>query len=242
MKFNPSFKNISQEEMRSFSSFSAIVLITNLIQFVAFRADYWLISIFYDHSAVGIYSQASKFAQLLWIIPGVLAGLIIPALKNEDQKLSDAKFISLCRLSFYIHIILTMLLILVSFIIYMFFLPGIYYDGFFSLILMTPGYLFFTTTTLIAAYFSANRFLKINLLGSVLCCVLIVLLDMLLIPTLSYKGAAIANLVAYSITTIYFIYRAMSIIKVSAKEFFAVKRSDFDIFSGKVLITTKQDS
>jgi O-antigen/teichoic acid export membrane protein len=217
-------------------------LITNLIQFVAFRADYWLISIFYDHSTLGIYSQASKFAQLLWIIPGVLAGLIIPALKNENQKLSNSKFISLCRLSFYIHIFLTMLLIVVSFIIYIFFLPGIYYDGFLSLIIMTPGYLFFTTTTLIAAYFSANRLLKINLIGSVLCCVIIVLLDLLLIPLLSYKGAAIANLFAYSITTIYFIYRSMSVINVSAKDFFAIKRSDFNIFSEKVLITTNQDS
>jgi O-antigen/teichoic acid export membrane protein len=107
IKFNPAFKNISQEEMRSFSSFSFIVLITNIIQFIAFRADYWLISIYYDHVSVGVYAQASKFAQLLWIIPGVLAGLIVPALKNEDQKLSESKFISLCRVSFYIHIALT---------------------------------------------------------------------------------------------------------------------------------------
>ncbi len=242
IKFNPSFKNISQEEMKSFSSFSSIVLITNLVQFVAFRADYWLISIFYDHSTVGIYSQASKFAQLLWIIPGVLAGLIIPALKNVDQKLSDAKFISVCRLSFYIHIILSVLLIIGSFIIYMFFLPGIYYDGFLSLVIMTPGYLIFTTTTLLAAYFAANRLLKINLFGSVLCCVLMILLDLILIPTLSYKGAAIANLIAYSVTTIYFLYRSISVIKISPHEFFTIKRSDFDIFSGKVIITTNQDS
>ena len=242
IKFNPSYKNISPEEMRSFSSFSAIVLITNLIQFVAFRADYWLISIFYDHTAVGIYSQASKFAQLLWIIPGVLAGLIVPALKNERQKLSDEKFISLCRLSFFTHILLGILMIIASFIIYMFFLPGVYYDGFFSLLMMTPGYLIFISTTLLAAYFSAHRLLKINLIGSILCCVTMVLLDLLLIPSMSYKGAAIANLIAYSITTVYFIYRSATIIKISPKDLFAIKKTDFDIFSGKVLITTNQDA
>ena len=135
IKFNPAFKNISQEEMRSFSSFSFIVLITNLIQFVAFRADYWLISIYYDHTSVGVYAQASKFAQLLWIIPGILAGLIIPALKNENEKLSDSKFVSLCRLSFYIHIILSILLIALSALLFInFFFRSIYFDGFFSLI------------------------------------------------------------------------------------------------------------
>ena len=237
IKFNPVFKNISQEEMRSFSSFSFIVLITNLIQFVAFRADYWLISIYYDHTSVGVFAQASKFAQLLWVIPGVLAGLLIPALKNKDQKLSDSKFISLCRVSFYIHVALTVLLIIAALIIYKFFLPSIYFDGFLSLLIMIPGYLIFTVTTILAAYFSANRLLKINLWGSVLCCVLMISLDLLLIPTLSYNGAAIANLIAYSITTAYFIFSSMSVTDVSFKDFFTIKKSDFDLFSGKILIT-----
>ena len=239
IKFNPAFKNISQEEMRSFSSFSVIVMITNIIQFIAFRADYWLISIYYDHASVGVYAQASKFAQVLWIIPGVLAGLIIPALKNEDQKLTDSKFISLCRVLFYVHIVLMLLLIAAALIIYSFFLPSIYFDGFLALLIMTPGYLIFTITTILAAYFSANRMLKINLVGSVLCCILMILLDLVLIPSLSYKGAAIANLIAYSITTVYFIFSSMPVIKLSFKDFFTIRKSDFDLFSGKVLISDK---
>jgi O-antigen/teichoic acid export membrane protein len=242
IKFNPAFKNISQEEMRSFSSFSFIVLITNLIQFVAFRADYWLISIYYDHTSVGVYAQASKFAQLLWIIPGVLAGLLIPALKNKDQKLPDFKFISICRVSLYIHVALTILLIIAALIIYQFFLPSVYFDGFLSLLIMVPGYLFFTITTILAAYFSANRLLKINLVGSIVCCVLMILLDLLLIPSMSYKGAAIANLIAYSITTAYFIFSSMSVTNMSFKDFFAIKKSDFDLFSGKILITDNPDT
>jgi O-antigen/teichoic acid export membrane protein len=241
VKFNPAFKNITQEEMRSFSSFSFIVLITSIIQFVAFRADYWLISIYYDHVSVGVYAQASKFAQLLWIIPGVLAGLIIPALKNEDQKITDSKFISLCRVSFYFHIALTLLLIIAALIIYKLFLPSTYFDGFLSLLIMTPGYLIFTITTLLAAYFSANRLLKINLVGSVLCCILMIVLDLLLIPSLSYKGAAIANLISYSITTAYFIFSSMSVTNSSFNDFFALKKSDFDLFSGKILITDNPD-
>jgi O-antigen/teichoic acid export membrane protein len=241
IKFNPAFKKISQEEMRSFSSFSFIVLITNIIQFIAFRADYWLISIYYDHVSVGVYAQASKFAQLLWIIPGVLAGLLVPALKNERHKLSDSKFISLCRVLFYVHIALMLLLIVAALVIYSLFLPSIYFDGFLSLLIMIPGYLIFTITTILAAYFSANRMLKINLAGSVLCCVLMILLDLILIPLLSYKGAAIANLITYSITTAYFIFRSIPVTTSSFKDFFTIKKSDFDLFSGEILITDNPD-
>jgi O-antigen/teichoic acid export membrane protein len=237
IKFNPAFKNISQEEMRSFSSFSFIVLITNLIQFVAFRADYWLISIYYDHTSLGVFAQASKFVQLLWIIPGILAGMIMPALKKENEKLTTEGLISICRLMVFTHLMLGFLLIALSAFIYKFFLPDVYYKGFFSLLIMLPGYLVYTVNILLAAYFSANRLLWVNLYGSIICCVLMLLFDFLLIPRLNYIGAGIANLLAYSITMIFIIYQAKKFIKVAFKDFFIIKRSDFNIFSNKILNT-----
>ena len=242
IKFKPAIKSISEEEYKSFSSFSFIVLITNIIQFVAFRADYWIITLYYDHDVVGIYAQASKFAQLLWIIPGILAGLITPALKNEQQKLTESDLLSVTRLSFYMHLLIALLLIIVAFVIYSFFLPAEYFNGFYSLLIMLPGYLLFIITTLLAAYYSANRLLKVNLYGSVICCILIILLDLLLIPALSYRGAAIANLLAYSATTIYFIYRSMSLMKITFKDLFAIRGNDLSLFSSKVLKSDTQQT
>jgi O-antigen/teichoic acid export membrane protein len=235
IKFNPAFKNISQEEMRSFSSFSFVVLITNLIQFVAFRADYWLISIYYDHTSLGVFAQASKFAQLLWVIPSILTGLITPALKNENEKLTNEGLVSICRLMVFTHLILGFLLIVLSIFIYKFFLPNDYYKGFSTLLIMLPGYLVYVVNIILAAYFSANRLLRVNLYGSVMCCVLMLIFDLLLIPRLNYKGAAIANLLAYSITIIFIIFQAKKFIKVSFKDFFIIKRSDLNIFSNKIL-------
>jgi O-antigen/teichoic acid export membrane protein len=240
LKFKPSVKRISQEEYKSFSSFSFIVLITNIIQFIAYRADYWFISSYYDHDVVGIYAQVSKFAQLLWIIPGILAGLITPALKNKNQKLTDIELISVTRVLFYLNVILALLLVLASFLIYQFFLPAIYFNGFFSLLIMLPGYLLFTITIILAAYFSAHRLLKVNLIGSVICCGLMLLFDFLLIPTMSYKGAAIANLIAYSIATSYVIAQSMKFIKLSLKDFFILSKSDFSLFSSRILKTDNQ--
>ena len=237
IKFNPAFKNISQEEMRSFSSFSFVVLITNLIQFVAFRADYWLISIYYDHTSLGVFAQASKFVQLLWVIPSIFTGLITPALKKENEKLTTEGLVSICRIMVFTHLILGFLLISLSAIIYKFFLPDVYYKGFFSLLIMLPGYLVYIVNIILAAYFSANRLLWVNLYGSILCCVLMLLFDFLLIPRLNYIGAGIANLLTYSITIIFIIFQAKKFIKVAFKDFFIIKRSDFNIFSNKIMNT-----
>jgi len=99
---------------------------------------------------------------------------------------------------------------------------------------MIPGYLFYTITIILAGYFSANRLLKVNLLGSILCCVSILLFDILLIPFLSYIGAAIANLIAYSITTIYVITRSKEKFSISFKDLFNFKKSDFKLFSDRI--------
>lgn len=234
VKFNPTYKNISQEEMKSFSSFSSIVLISNIIQFIAFRADYWLINIYYNSHEVGVYAQASKFAQLLWIIPGILAGLVPPALKDQNQRLTSAELVSICKITLFAHTVLAFLLIAVAFSIYNFFLPLDYYKGFLPLLIMIPGYLFYTITIILAGYFSANRLLKVNLLGSILCCVSILLFDILLIPVLSYIGAAIANLIAYSITTIYVIARSKEKFSISFKDLFNIRKSDFKLFSDRI--------
>lgn len=241
IKYKPAIRKISEEEYKSFSAFSAIVMITNVIQFIAYRADYWIITLYYDHNVVGIYAQAAKFAQLLWIIPAILAGLITPALKNERERLTEPDLISVCRVTFFSHLVLTLLLITVALVIYTFFLPVDYYDGFFALLIMLPGYLFFIYSIIFAAYFSANRLLKINLFGSVLCCFLIVLLDIILIPAIGYKGAAVANLVGYSMSAGYLIVQSKKAINVLWKDFFILKKSDFKIFVQKMFETKNQN-
>ena len=95
----------------------------------------------------------------------------------------------------------------------------------------TRSLLFFTITIIMAAYFSANRLLKINLIGSTLCCILILSIDFLLIPLIGYKGAAIANLISYSIATSYVIIQSTHYIKVSYKNFVILKKSDFNLIS-----------
>ena len=230
-KFTPLLKKVNRDVVKSFTNFSFIVLITNIIQFVAYRVDFWLIDYFHGRGDVGIYAQATKFSQLLWIIPVVLAGLVVPALKNKINKLSVTELISACRLLFFTHIILGVGLLGAAWILYKFFLPDIYFTGFRSLVIMLPGYLFFIITTILAAYFSANGLLKINLLGSSLCLVLILTLDLILIPKFSFTGAAIANLFTYVLTSIYFIMGMTKQTGVAFKDFFMISKSDLKIFS-----------
>lgn len=228
VKWKPSPGSVNRSDVRSFIDFSLIVFITNLIQFVAFRADFWFISYFHGKEETGIYAQAAKFSQMLWIIPGVLAGLIVPALKKEKDKMSNADVVSVCRILFFSHGLLALLLIAGAFILYRYFLPAGYFSGLPALLLMIPGYIFFTITIILAAFFSANRLLRINLIGSCICCFLMLLADILLIPQLSYNGAALANLISYSLTTAYFIISVLKYTGTGGADFFVFRKADWN--------------
>jgi len=234
-KFHPAFSSFGKKEFKSFIDFSFIVFITNLLQFIAYRADFWFIDYFQSKADVGIYAQAAKFAQLLWIIPGILAGLIIPALRNEIQKIQKPEFLSICRLVIFFHMVIATLLILFSFLLYRYFLPVEFFNGFESFLLMIPGYILFTITIMMASWFSANRLLKINLTGTLICLLAVIVTDRALIPTLSYRGAAIANLVSYSGTTLFFILASMSYLNAGWKDFFIIRKTDLMLFTKKFI-------
>ncbi len=64
---------------------SSIVMITNVIQLTAYRLDFWLLKYFYGNYEVGIYAQANKFANLIWIVPNILAQLLITRFASADK-------------------------------------------------------------------------------------------------------------------------------------------------------------
>lgn len=198
---------LSGKDMRSLFQFSFLVFITNGIQFLAYRIDYWFIDHYHGEEMVGVYAQANRFAQLLWIVPNILAALLIPALSRKDGAMTIPEFMTYPRFLTRWNAILLPLIPLTAWLIYKYFMPASFMPGWEALVWMIPGYYFFGITLLLAAWFSAMGQLKVNLSGSLICLGLIILADALLIPRWGTVGAALANTFAYSLTTLYFMLR-----------------------------------
>lgn len=213
----------------SLLGFSLIVFVTNIIQFIAYRADFWIIDFFYDKAEVGIFAQANRFAGLLWIIPNIVAALMIPALASRDEQLKRSELISLMRMIFWLTIVLTLVLIPAAWILYNLMLGAEFYEGFIPLLIMLPGYIFFVFTLLTAAYFSAQRLLWINFYGSLICVALILLLDLIFIPRWGIEGAAISNTIAYGSSAVFMILLFLKNSASSVSELFKIRKDDFRI-------------
>ena len=226
-----SFSEIKREELSSFFRFSGLVFITNLIQFLAYRSDYWFIDYFESTDQVGIYSQANKFAGLLWIVPNIIAALLIPALSSPNSNIREKELAGIGRVFNFLNVFIVGLMVTASFLIYTYFLQEDYFEGFIPLLYMLPGYFFFCITIILAAYFSAKNLLWVNLAGSSICLIAIVIADLLLIPSYGITGAAWSNTIAYSTSTLFTIIMFIRFSKLKPGALFYLRKSDWKLIT-----------
>lgn len=123
-----------------FSAFkvSSIVMITNVVQLLAYRVDFWMIDLFYGKYDVGIYAQANKFANFSWIIPNILSQILIPSFASMDKRRSGEIFGTAFFLNFFIIIIT----VVFGQFFYFFYLDPQYRLGLNAFYIMLPGYFF----------------------------------------------------------------------------------------------------
>jgi O-antigen/teichoic acid export membrane protein len=220
-------EKISANDLRSLFNFSIIVFITNLVQFFAYRADYWLINYFRGESELGIFSQANRFAQMLWVLPNILAAMLIPLIAAPGDAFNEKGVVRLVRVINYLNLFAIAVIILIALLTYELFLPDSFSTGFFPLLFMLPGYYFFCMNILLAAFFSSRRLLWVNFIGSALCFIVIILTDLVLIPILGIRGAAIADSIAYSVATIFSVIFFMRHTSFSFADLFTIRRADW---------------
>lgn len=187
-------------------SFIMIVYAANLVQFLAYRADYWILEHYHPHEKeLGWYALAVKLVQFFWIVPNLLATILLPNVAAQSSWANSTNISRLLRIMNGINLFLGLMSILVVALIIRIFFGADYAPSAGLFLWLLPGTLLFCSATVLAAYFSGINKPIINLYGSLICLVVVIVLDLLLIPGSGKEGAAIASMLAYSVTTIYMI-------------------------------------
>jgi len=216
-------EKLNNKEFIAALKLSSVVMITNIIQLIAYRVDFWILQYFYGNYEVGIYAQANKFANLVWIVPNILAQLLIPkfalASKSEVPKIFSG--------GFYFNLSGIIISVVCANFFYFFYLNIEYRTGLTPFYLMLPGYFFWASVIYIGAYFSWAGKFSYNLICSSCCFVLILVADLILIPRFGLEGAAWANTIAY--TAVFMLYMFILMKKYSFKwnELLLFRKKDF---------------
>ena len=184
-----------------FFNYSILAYLANSIQFLVYRIDFWILHYFHGESELGLYALSVRIGQTLWILPVLLATIILPHITSNT--FDKAILERMLRLTNTINLLASAVIGLLSFIL----LPLIFGQSFsgsiIPLLIMIPGLLFVSAHTLVAAFFAGKNKIAYNLKASTLALITIILLDFLLIPSMGRTGAAIACTISYSVGGIY---------------------------------------
>lgn len=221
------FSSIEKKDWKLFFTYSFVVFITNLIQFLAYRVDYWLVNHYKGIDALGLYSLSVKLGQLFWVFPILFASIIFPRVADKQMKYDVSKFLTLLRISnsFIFFAMLPAALLAGWFIPFLF---GAGFNGSIQpFIILLPGLLMFSVNIMLAAWFAGRDLLRVNLIGSTICFLLVLLLDLWLIPLKGITGAAMATSIAYSLSALYSIWKFSGIENRSIRSIIIFQANDW---------------
>lgn len=192
----------------------------SVIWIIFFRTDIIMLSIMQGDAPVGIYSAAYKLSEPLWIIPGALLMSLFPIM-SASFKSSKERLIKSYRLGIrYILIIMlplamgtTLIADKIILLIY-----GIQFTGSVTALQILIWALVFTSVNLVLINLLVSmEKQKLNTISITLCAVVNVILNFILIPILSYNGAAIVTVATSALffgLSFYFISKHLHVLPI----------------------------
>lgn len=227
------FTFLSQSQLKYILSFSFMAYVANIFQFLSYKMDFWFVEYYNGTKELGIYSLSVNLAQMLWLMPQAISTVFIAYSGSNIEGKAVSQTNTLVRIT--ISIILVVAAILAAGID--FFIPVLYGVEFsesaFLFKLLLLGIVPFCITTIIASYFAGKGVIKINLYCSLIGFAICLLFDIILIPKYGIRGAAIATIISYCISTVYIIFMYMQKTDSRIKDFLVIKKGDIQMLKNK---------
>ncbi len=208
-------------------AFSLPAHLGNLVQYLNYRLDLFLISLFATIASVGIYALAVSFAQMVWLAPNAIAVALLPRVAEESSRGSgDTDVARVTRVTFVLSILAAILLAVAGPPVITVLFGRDFSPAGSQLILLLPGVTLFGPATVLAAYIGGRGRQRLNLNISIVALAVTVLFDLWLIPPLAGYGAAIASTLSYATTAMLTFFVATRLGTLRLRDMFIPRRGD----------------
>lgn len=233
------FSFLSIPGIQKVFKYSMTAWVANLLFFLLYRIDYWFVQHFCSDLALGNYIQVSRLAQVFFVVPGIAASVIFPAVAASGDKLLIKRVTLLGRIFF--SGILAVCILLAATGKWLF--PLIFGNSFDMMYLpflfLIPGILSLVVLYPLTAFNAGVNRIYINLLACAAALIVMVAGDWIFIPKYGIPAAAAVCSLSYLVfnailmTDMYQHYKAKPI------DFFLIRKSDLVEFGSLVSKTKK---
>lgn len=200
----------------------------NVMQYLNYRLDLFIVAYFRDLREVGLYALATTLAQLIWLVSSSVATAVFSRVSAAAEPPQEAarRTATLARSVLAIQIALAFALALLA----KPFLLTVYGPAFepaaTALWLLLPGAAAFGVVSVVAAHHAGIGRPGLNLTVSASSLVVTIGLDLALIPRLGINGAAIASTASYAFAAIVITWLFRRTTNVAIRETLLIRTRD----------------
>ncbi len=194
----PSFK-----EFKDMISYSFYVYIANMLSFLNYRIDMFLIKFMLPIEYLGWYSVSVFFIEKAKLFANS-SSIVNFSYKINLKDRTDTGFN--IRLVNTVNVLLALFFIIFGYPLILLLYSRSYSPSYLPVLILAPAIVVNGFGKMLASELSADKIVKFQMLAGLISVIVNVLLNILLIPILSISGAALASLISYSINTIIILY------------------------------------
>lgn len=178
--------------------------LNNILTFINYRADIFFVNLFLTPEATGIYVLAVGIAEKLWILSRAVSTVILPRLSelNEDEEKRKLLTPLVSRWTLLVSSIGTLVFALSASPLINLLYGAEFSSGVDALLLLLPGILIGNISQILSNDIASRGRPELNSYASIIVVSANVMCNIILIPLLGIKGAAIATTIAYGIDSI----------------------------------------
>ena len=209
--------------------------LSNILAFINYRIDLFIIAYFLNDAAVGLYSVAVSIAERIWIVSQSVSSVLFARVSNLSSDVERAQFTALVSRNVLFLSILGGggLFLLGKWIIYLLF--GAAYAGSIAPFLwLIPGIVLGSMSRIISNYFAGIGKPEINTYVAIFLTILNIGLNIILVPKYGVVGAAVATSITYSTNMVIKTIIFSSMNKIHYSNFVIVKMADFEIYKSYI--------
>jgi len=213
----------------------------NIIQFLHYRIDIFLVNIFLNPIAVGFYSIAVALVEKIWLISQSAGIVLFPKIASENNKKNLKEFTPLiCRNILLVTLIGAILLFFIGRLLIVFFYSEKFLNAVLPFQILLIGAVTMSGWTILANDLYGRGRPELNIYISFMSVVLNIILNILWIPKFGIGGVAWATSVSYTFAFILILFTYSKISKNSIRNIIFIKASDFQIYSNILSIVRRK--
>ncbi|WP_282173976.1 flippase [Cytobacillus firmus] len=203
LKTNLFSGSFSKAYFKESFSFGFKAHFSNVLSFINYRADIYLISMFLNPAAVGLYGVAVSIAERLWIVSQSISSVLYPAISSSSDVDSKNKLTSvISRNVLFFSIIAGIVFYFASDLIFRLLFGEAYADSSDILKMLLPGIILFSVDRILSNDLAGRGKPELNMYTSIFTVASNIILNILLIPKIGIAGAAVSTSVTYSLSTL----------------------------------------